>query len=92
MTNSRVQYPGFVEAASTWQARAAEHLVEPLFYGMQIAEPAQYASIGQAFEDLEKDVARGRRTLRDLDAAVATWRSSGGDELRAFYAEILETA
>lgn len=92
LANTRVQYPGYVEAASTWQARAAEHLVDPLFYGMQISEPAQYASIGQPFDDLEKDIARGRRTLSDLDSAVATWKSAGGEELRAFYQDVLDAA
>ena len=28
--------------------------------------------------------------MSDLDAAVETWRASGGDELRAFYQDILD--
>jgi len=44
------------------------------------------------FSNLEKDISRGRKTLKDLDAAVATWRSSGGDELRTFYQDILDKA
>ena len=28
--------------------------------------------------------------MADLDEAVATWSSSGGEELRAFYQEILD--
>ena len=50
----------------------------------------QYASIGQPFVDLEKDISRGRKSLDDLDAAVETWRASGGEELRTFYQEILD--
>lgn len=92
MANTRVQYPGYVEAASTWQARSAEFLVDPLFYGMQVSEPSQYASIGQPFADLEQDIARGRRTLTDLDSAIGTWRASGGEELRAFYQDLLDAA
>lgn len=87
---ANVQYPGFVEAYCTWQADAAQYLVEDLFYGMQISEPAQYAALKAPFEDLEKDISRGRKTMADLDEAVATWSSSGGEELRAFYQDILD--
>ncbi|WP_265521910.1 extracellular solute-binding protein [Oerskovia flava] len=90
VVNAKVQYPGYVEDFTTWMADAAPYVVEPLFYGMQITEPAAYASLGQPFEDLEGDIARGRKSLDDLDAAVETWRSSGGEELRAFYQEILD--
>ncbi len=90
IANTRVQYPGFVEASSTWMADAAQYVTEPLFFAMQIVEPPQYASIGQPFVDLEKDISRGRKTLDDLDAAIATWKSAGGEELRAFYQEILD--
>jgi putative aldouronate transport system substrate-binding protein len=90
VANAKVQYPGYVEAYSTWMADAAQYVEEPLFFAMQIVEPAQYASIGQPFEDLEKDISRGRKSMEDLDAAIKTWQSSGGEELRAFYQEILD--
>lgn len=90
VVNAKVQYPGFVEAFCTWMADAAQYLAEEPFYGMQISEPAQYAALKAPFEDLEKDIARGRKTMADLDEAVATWRSSGGEELRAFYQDILD--
>ncbi|MBO0922384.1 extracellular solute-binding protein [Cellulomonas sp. zg-ZUI222] len=90
IANTRVQYPGYVEASSTWQQKAAEFVTDPLFYAQQIVEPAQFASIGQPFVDLEKDISRGRKSLDDLDAAVETWRSAGGEELRSFYQEILD--
>ena len=88
--NAKVQYPGFVEAFCTWMADAAKTTVDPVFYGQQITEPNQYASIAQPFEDLEKDIARGRKSMTDLDAAITTWKSAGGDELRAFYQDILD--
>ncbi|MBO9569120.1 MAG: extracellular solute-binding protein [Cellulomonas iranensis] len=90
IANARVQYPGYVKASSEWQTKAAEFITEPLFYAQQIVEPVQYASIGQPFVDLEKDISRGRKSLDDLDAAVDTWRASGGEELRTFYQEILD--
>ncbi|NYE74453.1 substrate-binding domain-containing protein [Microlunatus parietis] len=85
-----MQYPGFVEEYCTWQHRAGELAAEPLFYGMNIAEPSQYASIGQPFEDLESDIARGRKPLSALDDAIKTWKAAGGDQLRSFYQEILD--
>ncbi|OCI31617.1 type 2 periplasmic-binding domain-containing protein [Oerskovia enterophila] len=90
VVNAKVQYPGFVEAFCTWMADAAKTTVDPVFYGQQITEPNQYASIAQPFEDLEKDIARGRKSMTDLDAAITTWKSAGGDELRAFYQDILD--
>ncbi|MBL0885813.1 extracellular solute-binding protein [Myceligenerans indicum] len=90
VVNTKVQYPGFVEAYCTWMADASQYVTEPLFYGTQITEPQRFASLNAPFDDLEKDIARGRKTLADLDEAVETWRSSGGDELRAFYQDILD--
>jgi putative aldouronate transport system substrate-binding protein len=90
VVNAKVQYPGYVQAFSEFSADAAQYTVEPLFYGVQISEPDEYASIGQPFVDLEKDISRGRKSIADLDEAIETWKSSGGDQLRAFYQDILE--
>ncbi|NUU16492.1 sugar ABC transporter substrate-binding protein [Cellulomonas humilata] len=91
ISETHVQYPGYVKAASEWKANAAQYATDPLFYAQQIVEPQQYASIGQPFVDLEKDISRGRKSMDDLDAAIETWRSSGGEELRAFYQDILDS-
>ncbi|AEE46914.1 twin-arginine translocation signal domain-containing protein [Cellulomonas fimi] len=91
LAESHVQYPGYVKAVSEWKAKASGFAQDPLFYAQQIVEPAQYASIGQPFVDLEKDISRGRKSMKDLDAAIETWRSSGGEELRAFYQDILDS-
>ncbi|GAA1427287.1 extracellular solute-binding protein [Microlunatus lacustris] len=90
VVEAKVQYPGFVEAMCTWMAEAAPFAKEPLFYGQQITEPTQFASIAAPFTDLEKDIARGRKSLSDLDAAIAEWKASGGDQLRDFYQKILD--
>lgn len=90
VVNAKVQYPGFVEAFCTWMADAAQYVQDPAFFGMQITEPNQFGSLNQPIEDLEKDISRGRKSIDDLDAAIETWRSSGGDELRQFYADILD--
>ncbi len=89
IVNSMVQYPGLVKAQSEWEARQAPHVVEDVFFGMQIQEPSKFASLGTPFDDLAKDIIRGRRTMGDLDAEVSSWKSKGGDELRDFYAEFL---
>lgn len=89
VVQSKVQYPGFVQAISEWEARQAPNVVEPPFFGMQIQEDNRFASLGTPFDDLSKDIIRGRKKISDLDSAVATWRKSGGDELRDFYAGFL---
>lgn len=89
IVNSMVQYPGLVQAQSEWEARQAPNVVEDAFFGLQIQEPSKFASLGTPFDDLAKDIIRGRRTMADLDAEVASWKSKGGDELREFYAGFL---
>jgi ABC-type glycerol-3-phosphate transport system substrate-binding protein len=73
---------------AAWQADAVKHAVRPLFYGMNIAEPSQYASIGQQVEDTIVDVKAGRKSIDDFKSTVDTWRRQGGDQLRAFYEDI----
>lgn len=90
VSNSKVQFPGYVEKWSTWVNETAAHFVDPVFFGMNITEPSQYASLGTPFTDLEKDIARGRKSMADLDSAIETWKKSGGEELRAFYQKILD--
>lgn len=88
--NSKVSLPDYVEEQTAWAAENSQHMVEPLFYGQNISEPSRFASLSQPFDDLEKDIARGRKSMADLDAAVETWRTSGGEDLRAFYTELHE--
>ena len=73
---------------AAWQADAVKHAVKPLFYGMNIAEPPQYASIGQQVEDTMRDVRYGRKPIDAFKSAVDTWRKQGGDQLRKFYDDI----
>jgi len=90
VANAKVQYPGFVKEQSEWINDTFTWAKEPLFYGMNISEPSQYASIGQPIDDLQKDIVRGRKKMADLDKALETWRSAGGDKLREFYTKILD--
>lgn len=90
VVNTKVQYPGFVEAFCTWMADASEYVQDPAFFGMQITEPAKFGSLAQPMTDLESDISRGRKSIDDLDPAVEQWRADGGDELRQFYQDILD--
>ncbi|CAI9405590.1 extracellular solute-binding protein [Aestuariimicrobium sp. T2.26MG-19.2B] len=89
---AKVQYPGYVKAYSEWVNTTATFFKEPLFYGMNITEPTRLASIGASFADLEKDIVRGRKTMADLDKAIATWKKAGGEELRTMYKKVLDEA
>lgn len=73
-----------------WMAGETDHMVEGPFYGRQVPRPPEYAALDQPMYDLEKDVVRGRRSMEDFDAAVETWRSSGGDRMREYYQGILD--
>ena len=50
-----------------------------MFYGMNVSEPAQYASIGQAVDDATKDVRSGRKPISAFNDAVKSWKAQGGD-------------
>lgn len=84
------QYPDVVADYCNFMAESMEYAVEPEFHGIQILEPVNLANLSQPFDDLEADIVRGRRSMADLDAAIETWRTSGGEELREFYAGYLE--
>ncbi|WP_209311320.1 extracellular solute-binding protein [Streptomyces spiramenti] len=83
--------PQLVEDYAGWMARQAPHVSQPLFFGMQVVEPQRYATLYTPFDDLQKDIRRGRKKVSDLEQAVSTWRNSGGDELRDWYQELLES-
>lgn len=87
---SQVQYPSYVEDFCTWMADVMPYATEPLFHTQQVPEPPEYGPISQPMEDLINDIARGRRSLNDLDGAVENWRASGGDRIRDYYADYLE--
>ncbi|RKN06690.1 extracellular solute-binding protein [Streptomyces radicis] len=83
--------PEVVEDWTGWQARQLPYVQDGLFHGRQIQEPARLTNLNDGFEDLEDDVVRGRQSIDDLRDAVAEWRRNGGDELRDFYQELLDT-
>jgi putative aldouronate transport system substrate-binding protein len=88
VVQSQGGYDDVAKDYAAWQADAVKHAVKPLFYSMNVTEPAQYASIGQPVEDIMKDVRAGRKTMADFDEAVKTWKAQGGTALAAFYEDI----
>lgn len=82
--------PDVVEGMVRWQQRTGAFVREPLFHGMQIQEPDQWAELNSQFEDLEKDIVRGRKKVADMQQAVSDWRSQGGDRLRDWYRKLLD--
>ena len=87
--NAKVQFQQYVRDFCEWMARQAPNVTEPVFYGQQIQDPGQYSSLGKPFDDLAKDIVRGRSDISALDGAVKEWRNSGGDDLRAYREKFL---
>ncbi|MFV0126424.1 extracellular solute-binding protein [Streptomyces sp. HMX112] len=83
-------FPDVVKGMVGWQQRMGAFLTKPLFHGMQVQEPNRWAELSSQFEDLEKDVVRGRKKVADMQQAVSDWRSRGGDQLRDWYRELLD--
>jgi ABC-type glycerol-3-phosphate transport system substrate-binding protein len=82
---------GLIDVAKdygAWQADMVKYAVKPAFYAMNITEPSQYSSIDTAVTDTIQDVKFGRKSIADYQEAVKTWKSQGGDALRAFYEDI----
>lgn len=82
--------PQLAKDYAGWMARQAPNIKKPLFFGMQVVEPQRYASLYTPFDDLQKDIRRGRKKVSDIDEAVNTWKKSGGEKLRAWYQDILD--
>ncbi|WP_329030846.1 extracellular solute-binding protein [Streptomyces sp. NBC_01423] len=82
--------PQLAKDYAGWMARQAPNIKKPLFFGMQVVEPQRYASLYTPFDDLQKDIRRGRKKVSDVDDAVNTWKKSGGDKLRDWYQDILD--
>jgi ABC-type glycerol-3-phosphate transport system substrate-binding protein len=87
VTPTTVKY-GYTQVAkdyAAWQGQTVNAAVKPMFYGMNVTEPARFASIGQPVEDAITDVKFGRKPVSVFQEAVKTWQSQGGNALRDFY-------
>ncbi|MER5794032.1 extracellular solute-binding protein [Streptomyces sp. NPDC001980] len=83
-------YPDVARKQAEWQQRMGAFMKKTSTYGMNIVEPTRYANLASQFEQLQIDYVRGNKKLSDVQAAISTWRSSGGDRLRDWYKELLD--
>jgi putative aldouronate transport system substrate-binding protein len=86
-------HPDFPEVARKqveWQQRQGAFMKKSSTYGMNIVEPSRYANLSSQFEQLEIDYVRGNKKLSDVQQAISTWKSSGGDKLRDWYKQLIE--
>ncbi|MFC9915378.1 extracellular solute-binding protein [Streptomyces sp. NPDC127197] len=86
-------HPDFPEIARKqveWQQRQGAFVKKTSTYGMNIVEPNRYATLSSQFEQLEIDFVRGNKKLSDIQQAISTWKSSGGDKLRDWYKQLLD--
>jgi putative aldouronate transport system substrate-binding protein len=68
---------------AAWQAANVRTLYKPVFWNMNISMPQSVATAdaAQAVEDTVKDCYHGKKKVSDVQAAIATWKSSGGNRL-----------
>jgi len=68
---------------TAWQAANVKALAKPVFWNMNISMPqwASTALAAQPVEDTIKDCYHGKKKVADVRAAIASWKSSGGDRL-----------
>lgn len=81
--------PHFVEDLLAYSRTTYEFREPNPFLGLKLEYPPGYSKILQTTEDKINDIVRGRRPLADLEQIVAEWRSTGGDEGRAFFEKAL---
>jgi putative aldouronate transport system substrate-binding protein len=76
----RIQYKDY----AAWQAANVKTLAKPVFWNMNISMPQWVATAdaAQAVEDTIKDCYHGKKKVSDVQAAIAGWKSGGGDRLK----------
>ncbi|MFJ4407100.1 ABC transporter substrate-binding protein [Streptomyces sp. NPDC088910] len=75
--------PQVTKDYAAWQAAAAATAYKPVFWNMNITVPQRFATAdaGQAVEDTIKDCYHGKKKVSDVQAAISSWKSSGGTRL-----------
>ncbi|WP_433432789.1 hypothetical protein [Nonomuraea sp. CA-141351] len=75
---------------AAWQAANINALYKPVFLNMNVSLPTSLATAAaaQAVEDAIKDCYHGKKKVAEVQAAIATWKSSGGgDRLKQWMTE-----
>ncbi|MFD8567848.1 extracellular solute-binding protein [Streptomyces sp. NPDC059639] len=83
-------YPDIARKQVEWEQRQGSFMKNTSTYGMNIVEPTRYANLSSQFEQLEIDYVRGNKKLSDVQQAISTWKSSGGDKLRDWYKKLID--
>ncbi|MFC8433605.1 extracellular solute-binding protein [Streptomyces sp. NPDC057253] len=83
-------FPDVARKQVEWQQRMGAFMKKTSTFGMNIVEPTRYANLSSQFEQMEIDYVRGNRKLSEVQAAISTWKSSGGDKLRVWYKELID--
>ncbi|MER5542236.1 extracellular solute-binding protein [Streptomyces sp. NPDC002589] len=83
-------FPDVARKQVEWQQRMGAFMKKTSTFGMNIVEPTRYANLASQFEQLEIDFVRGHKKLSDVQQAISTWKSSGGDKLRDWYKQLLD--
>jgi putative aldouronate transport system substrate-binding protein len=81
--------PNFVPELMAYLQATYKYREPDPFVGIKLEYPANYSKILQITEDKMNDVVRGRRPIGDIDQIVKEWRTTGGDEGRAFFEKAL---
>ncbi|MFD4646763.1 extracellular solute-binding protein [Streptomyces sp. NPDC057717] len=82
--------PDITRKQVEWEQRMGAFTKKTSTYGMNIVEPSRYANLASPFEQLEIDYVRGNKKLSDLQQAISTWKSGGGEKLRDWYKKLIE--
>lgn len=66
-----------------WAAANVKYGYKPLFWNVNISmsQSMSTAAAAQAVEDTIKDCYHGKKKVKDVQAAIASWKSSSGDRL-----------
>ncbi|MGI5192207.1 ABC transporter substrate-binding protein [Streptomyces sp. CA-288835] len=74
---------------AAWQARNVKRLYKPVFWNMNIAMQQQMATAeaAQSVNDTVKDCYFGKKSVKDVQAAISSWQSSSGDRLKRWMTE-----
>jgi putative aldouronate transport system substrate-binding protein len=83
-------YPDVARKQVEWEQRMGAFMKKTSTYGMNIVEPTRYANLSSQFEQYEIDYVRGNKKLSDIQQAISTWKSSGGDKLRDWYKQLID--
>ncbi|MGP4085039.1 ABC transporter substrate-binding protein [Streptomyces sp. KR55] len=68
--------------AAAWQAANVKRLYKPVFWNMNISMPQAMTTTlaAQSVEDTIKDCYHGKKKVKDVQDAIASWKSSGGGD------------